>query len=147
MEEWARSDPTPSARRTYDGSNVAEVQGDPDPRRLLPDVQRANPLRPVYLVRRERHQVDPHLLHVHGDLSDALGGITVEQDAFLLRDFSDLLHRIDRPDLVVGQHDRDEDGLVGDGPSDIVPAYLAGLVDRQVSDFDAPFRFESLRSV
>ena len=30
IEEWAKSGPTPSDRRTYDGSRVAEVQADPE---------------------------------------------------------------------------------------------------------------------
>jgi hypothetical protein len=67
-----------------------------------------------------RQQVDPHRLDVHRDLAHRLGGVGVEDDAALLGQRADGRDVLDGPDLVVGEHDRDQDGLVGHRSADLV---------------------------
>ena len=49
----------------------------------------------------------------------------------------DLGDRLDRPDLVVREHDRDEDRLVGDRGLELVGIDPAVAVDRQLDDLEA----------
>ena len=49
--------------------------------RLAADVQRADALGPVHLVRRQRRQVDARGVDVEGNLPDALHGVDVEERA------------------------------------------------------------------
>jgi hypothetical protein len=58
--------------------------------RLAAHVQRADALRAVGLVRRERHQVDLQLREVDLDLAGGLRGVDVEDDALLAADLADL---------------------------------------------------------
>ena len=59
-----------------------------------------------------------------------------------MHDLADLGDRLDRADLVVGGHDRDQDRLVGDRRPDLVGVDPAVLVDRQVRDRREPFALQ-----
>ena len=85
------------------------------PRAAL-DPERARALRPVELVRRERQQIDAERAHVDRNLADRLHGVGVHQRAALVRDRRELRDRLNRADLVVRVHDRDERRVVGDAP-------------------------------
>ncbi len=52
------------------------------------------------------HQINPHFLNIHGNFPHPLRGITVKENSFFFRNLSDGRHRIDRADLIVGQHHR-----------------------------------------
>ncbi len=99
-----------------------------------PDIQRADAFRAVDLVRRDRGQIDLELVHVERHLPDHLHGVGVEQHALLFRDRANRRERLDDADLVVGGHDRDEDGLGGDGVSQLVEVDEAVLLHRQIGD-------------
>jgi hypothetical protein len=71
-------------------------------------------------VRRARDEIDSHRLDVDGDLADRLRGVGMEDDPLLLRELPDGRDVLDRPDLVVGEHHRDQDGLVGDRFADLL---------------------------
>jgi hypothetical protein len=60
-------------------------------RLAAPHVEGADALGAVDLVRRERREVDVHLLDVELDLADALHRVRVEEHAALARDLADLL--------------------------------------------------------
>ncbi len=80
------------------------------------------------------HRVDTQLGEVHRHLPDRLDGIGVHGDRVRPRQRRDLLDRLQRADLVVGHHQRDErHGLrVGlDRPSDVLGPDPAKVVDRQ----------------
>ena len=61
----------------------------------------------------------------------------MKQDALFLGDLADLLDRVDRADLVVGQHDRNQDGFVRDRVPHVVRADHAALVHREIGDLEA----------
>ena len=77
-------------------------------RRLATHVQRADALRAVDLVRRERQQVDVHRLDDQRQLAGALRGVDVERDAALAADRADGGDVLHDADLVVHVHQRDE---------------------------------------
>jgi hypothetical protein len=64
-------------------------------------------------------------------------GTGVQEHATLARDRADLGDRLHGADLVVGEHHRDEDRLVGDGSADVFRVDHAVRVDRQVGDLVA----------
>src|SRR2546422_1419029 len=86
---------------------------------------------------RQRKQVDVVLLHIHRNLARSLYAVNVEKDSLFLGDLADLCDRIDYPDLVIGVHDRDQDGLRGDGAAQVVQVDAAVLLHRQIGDLEA----------
>ena len=58
----------------------------------------------------------------------------MKEDALFFGDLADLLNGIDRADLVVRQHDGDQDRLVRDSIPHVLWVHHALLVDRQIGD-------------
>ena len=113
---------------------------------LATDPESADALRPVHLVGADGDRVHLHLLDVEGHLSESLHGVAVEQDALLAAEGTDLGDRLDGPDLVVREHDGNEDRLVGDRCAQLVEGDAAVLLDRQVRDAVA-LPLEALASI
>src|SRR5262245_57791222 len=120
------------------------------------DVQDSDAFRPVNLVRGERQQVDAEFLHVYRNLADRLHGVGVQVETFLPRvaalfdQRGDLFERLNRADLVVGVHDGDQHGLVGQRLADVFNPYDAFAVNGQVGRapavfFEAPARGQDRR--
>ena len=101
-------------------------------RPLGPHVQRAHALGSVKLVPRHREQVDTVAFDVDRNLAYRLHRVAVKDDPAFLGDAPDLADRMNRPDLVVGVHDRDQHGLVGDRVAHRVGIDHPVLVHRQV---------------
>ena len=110
------------------------------------DVERADALRAVHLVRADRRHVDLQVVDVEGHLADRLHRVGMEKDSFLFRDRANLPDRLEHADLVVGHHDRDENRLVADRRFQLVEADPAVLVHRQIRDAIA-FLLEALARV
>jgi hypothetical protein len=81
-------------------------------------------------VSRDRGEVDVHLLHVEGYFADALHRIGMKEHAALAGDLSDLGERVDGADFVVGEHDGDENRLVGDRLFHVVGVHASVGADR-----------------
>ena len=96
------------------------------------NVKRTDTLGPVNLVRRQRQYIDVHGVDVDGNLADSLNGIGVEDDALLVTQLADFRHRLDDADLVVGKHDRNQDGLVVDGPLQVFDVDQTVGLHRQI---------------
>ena len=78
-----------------------------------------------------------------GILPTACVASRVQQHAPLLAQLPDLGQGLNGPDLVVGQHDRDQDRVVADGRGQLLDANQAGPRvgrgnDRQQRDFESP---------
>ena len=99
--------------------------------------QRADALGAVELVGADGDQVDLHLLDVEGQFPDALHRVAVEEDALPLHHRADLGDGLDGSDLVVREHDGNQDGLVGDRVADLLRGHPAVLVDLEVGDLEA----------
>src|SRR5205823_984935 len=99
--------------------------------------QRSDALRSVELVRADGDQIHLHLLDVEGQLANALHGVAVEQDPLLLADGADLGNRLHRPDLVVREHDRDQDRLVRHRVAHLLRRDAAILIDVEIGDAEA----------
>ena len=80
--------------------------------RTAADVQRADALGPINLVRGKRHQVHLQLGQVDGQLAHALRRIDMEQDGAFAAQLADGRDIGNRPDLVIHLHQRDQDGVV-----------------------------------
>ena len=77
------------------------------------DPERARPLGPVELVRRERQQIDAERPRVDRNLRHRLHGVGVEERAARVRERRQFGNRLDGADFVIGVHHRDERRLVG----------------------------------
>ena len=73
-------------------------------------------------------------LHVDRDLAYGLDGVGVEDESLLMAQLADLGDRLDHADLVVGEHDADQDGLVVDGRLELVHGDEAVGLGLQVGD-------------
>ena len=111
-----------------------------------PDVERADALRAVHLVRGKGSEVHVHVVHVERNLSGSLNRIRVEEHAALARDLPDFLDVLNHADFVVRGHDRNQDRLVGDRVAQIVEIDEALVVDRQERDAEA-FLLEMLAGI
>ena len=65
-----------------------------------------------------------------------LYSVGVERDLSLAAQSSDLSDRLDRPDLVVGEHDRHQRSLICDGVGNVLDLHEALGVDRQIRNLD-----------
>src|SRR5262249_26547548 len=101
------------------------------------NVESADALRAVHLVRGDAREVGVHLLNVELDLADALHRVGVEEHALLARDLADLFERLDGADLVVREHDAHEDRLVRDGALDVVRIDATVTADAEVGHAEA----------
>ena len=107
------------------------------PRAFL-DEERADPFGGVQLVAGERQKIDAELRHVDGDLADRLDGVCVQMEVLLsasapfCNQGADLFERLNRPGLVVGEHDGDQNRLVRKGGADVVDADPADRRDRKI---------------
>ena len=61
----------------------------------------------------------------------------MEENALLLADGADLRDRLHGPDLVVREHDRDQDRLLGDRVPNLLRGDAAVLIDVEVRDAEA----------
>ncbi|OPZ59587.1 MAG: hypothetical protein BWY87_00927 [Deltaproteobacteria bacterium ADurb.Bin510] len=100
-------------------------------RRALAYVEAADALGAVDLVSRDGQEVDIQVAHVDRNLAETLDRVGVEQRALGMRQLGHGLDVLDGADLVVGHHDRDQGGLVGERQFEVVQADAALLVDRQ----------------
>ena len=100
-------------------------------------VERLNALRPVALVRGHRHEVDVHLVHVDGNVSQALRSVGVKLRVVLPGNGANLLDGRDGPHLIVRHHDGDEYRIVPDRAAHLVGIDHAVFIDRQIGDLPA----------
>ena len=86
----------------------------------------------------QRHEVGAERLDVDIDVRRGLYGVDVQQHALAAANpVGDLDDRLERPDLVVGQHDRDEDRAVREGRLQLIGIDPAISIDRQCDDLEA----------
>ena len=104
--------------------------------RLAADPERADSLGTVDLVGRQGSQVDLHFLHVERHLAHALHRVDVEEHALLAGHLAEFRDGLQGPDLVVREHDRDEDRLVRDRLAELLCGNTAEFVRRQVGDVE-----------
>ena len=75
---------------------------------LFRTIQRADTLRPSHLVTADGVQIHSEFSQHSRDPSGCLYTVRVHQDTGFARNSSDLLHRLNGPDLVVHMHDRNQ---------------------------------------
>ena len=116
------------------------------PRVAAANVERANALGAVNLVRGDREQVDIVFLHVDGNLADGLHSVGREKDAVLFGDFADFLNGIDDANFVIGVHDGNQNCFWRNGFAHVFGIDATVFFDRQIGDFKALF-FEALAGI
>ena len=57
---------------------------------------------------RERQRIDTERLDVNGDVADGLHAIRMKDSAMMVRDLCECVHRLDRADFVIREHDADD---------------------------------------
>ena len=85
-----------------------------------PRVKHTHALRAVELVRGQAQQIDMHRVHVDLHVARRLHRVGVEQHAAFMADRADCLDRLNGADLVVGEHDGHEAGIIADGLRDLL---------------------------
>ena len=101
------------------------------------DIESTNTLGSVDLVSTDAQQINVHLCHVNGDLTDGLGSIGMEEDLLGAAEGSDLLEGLNDSDLIVNGHDRDQSCVGANGCLEVVHGDQAVLSNREVGDIEA----------
>jgi hypothetical protein len=80
----------------------------------------------------DRQKIDPKLINQCRNLPNRLRRVGVHQHPVLPRDAADLRDGLQRPNLVIGVHDANENGLRRDGSADIGGIDHAGAIYRYI---------------
>ena len=127
--------PAYQVRHVFGAGPAAPFVGGPmeqtRPRASAPDVQDADAFGGVQLVSRHGEKIHLQRLHVHGDLAHALGRVGVEGHTRFPGNLANLPNGRQRPGLIVGVHDADQDGVRGQCPAYLIRVYSPGAVHRQ----------------
>ena len=102
-----------------------------DTRIAAADVESADALGAIHLVRAEAEQVNSHFLDIERNLAGRLGSIGVKKHAAFLAQSADGADRLKRADLIIGGHDADQDGPRRQGLRNLLDRYAAVSVHRQ----------------
>lgn len=102
-----------------------------------PHVEGADPLGRMELVARYRQEVHAQIVDARRDLPGALRRVGVHERAGRVGDGRDLGDGLNRPDLVVGVHHADEDGVGSDGAPDLLGVDAAQAIDPDHRDLRA----------
>ena len=78
-------------------------------------------------------------IYIDRKLSESLHSIGVEKDSMLFCDGADLFDGLNGSDLVVGEHDGDQDGIRTDSLLQLVEFYNTVLIHIQVGDLKTAF--------
>ena len=109
-------------------------------RPLAPQVERADPLRPVELVRGVRQEVDACRVDVERFLAERLRRVGVKERPMLAAERADLSDRVSHAGLVVGAHERNEACSAGELRAQRVEVDSPLAVDAEAHDLEAlPF--------
>ncbi len=101
------------------------------------DPQGPDPLRALYLVRGQRHQVRAERGHVEREPWCCLDGVDMkQQSAPCVHDLRDLGHRLDRADLVVAEHDRDQHRAIGQRLVDVGRVHAPVPINGHLDDLE-----------
>ncbi len=114
--------------------------------RALLNIERAYALGTMELVAGQRQQIAADGTHVHGDCTDGLHCVRVEQHMVRMGDLGDFLNGFDGADFVVGGHDGNQDGFVGNGRFHIGWIDQAVRVHGHIGDFK-PLLFQPFAGV
>lgn len=117
-----------------------------DARPPLPHIERADPFRSIYFMRRYGHQVDIQRVHIAVVFPERLNAVGVEQSSRLPRDAPNFGDRVDRPVFVVRPDNRDKSGFAVHGALRFVRVDHAVRVDIQIDNLKALF-FKRLTSL
>ena len=101
------------------------------------DVQRADALGAVELMAGQGEHINVHLFHVDGHVTHRLDGVGVEGDLLLPTQGADLFDGLHGADLVVGEHDGDQAGVLSDGVGHVLDGDDPVGVDVQEGDVKA----------
>src|SRR5579864_5223229 len=101
---------------------------------LAANIERAHALGTVHLVAGDGGQIDVLLDHVDGNLADGLSGVGVKDHAALMTQLADLRHGLENANLVIGEHDRHQDGFVIHGALQVVEVNETVFLHRHVGD-------------
>src|SRR5271155_5545121 len=82
-------------------ASAVDLRGNLHTRIAAANVERAYALGAIELMSRERHDVDVHLIHVDGDLTQGLNAIGMEDNALFVAKLSNFFNRLDDADLVI----------------------------------------------
>ena len=93
-----------------------------------------------------RKQVDMALLHINGKLPVNLDGIRMKKNVMSGRNLTNFPDRLDRSDLIVSIHDRNQNRVRPYGPFQLFYTYQAVRIHIQISDF-RPLSFQILATV
>ena len=125
---------------------AVDDRGNLHTRILATNIQRAHSLGPVHLVAGDGCQVDVLLDHVDRNLTDRLSRVGVEDHAAFVAELANLNYRLNYANLVVGVHDRHQDGLVVHCALQVIEIDQAVLLDGHIGDA-VPILFEALAGV
>ena len=79
--------------------------------RLAANVECANALGAVYLVRRKTHQIDLQMVNIEIDLAGSLRSVAVKDNAALAAELANTGNILNDADFVIHRHDRDKRGV------------------------------------
>ena len=77
----------------------------------LADVEAADTFRTAELMTTEAEHIDLHRFYIDRNLTEGLNSIGMKKNAMLVGNPSDLRHRLDGTDLIIGKHDTDQDRI------------------------------------
>src|SRR5262249_41927705 len=97
-----------------------------------------------------RKEIDAKSPYIRGNLADGLGCVCVKQNAMLMSNAGAIFNWLNRPNLVVGVHDADENRAWCNRLVKVAWINAAGAVDGQIGHpraqaFEKPARFDDRR--
>ena len=94
----------------------------------------------------EGHHVDAELFHIDGDGSKSLHRVTVKENLLFVANPGNLFDGLNRTDLIISHHNRNENGILTNGCSDILRIHPSQLIDIEISNVEA-LSFQPLHAV
>jgi hypothetical protein len=103
----------------------------------MPHIQHADSFWSIKFVRSQREQIHVQFVHVERERSCGLHGVGMERHAARAADRAQLSQRLDRADLIVCIHDRDQHRIRADGCAQVVGGDHTIAIHRQYCSGEA----------